>query len=234
MTRSLLNDQHDPIFAAVCDCRRRISQAAEAAGRQADGILLEAVTKTVPFERVNLALEAGVDLLGENRVQECVQKAPFYRCDPGKVHFIGHLQTNKIRDVIDRVSMVESVDSLRLAGALNEAAGKRGRILDVLIQVNIGREETKGGFLPEGLSEAVKEISAFPALRIRGLMAIPPRGEGDLCFGRMEELYQGFLSTPAGKDFSTLSMGMTEDFETAVKYGSTLVRVGRGIFGQRS
>jgi len=185
-------------------------------------------------QRVNEALAAGVDLLGENRVQELREKFQFYGCNWEKIHFIGHLQTNKIRDIINRVSCVQSVDSVHLAQALAAACREKNRSLSILLQVNIGREETKSGFSPEALFDAARQMAELPELRICGLMAIPPRGTGDRYLLAMEELRQKMADSQIPNTrFEELSMGMSEDFRLAVRSGATILRIGRGIFGQR-
>lgn len=147
------------------------------------------------------------------------------------------MQSNKIRDIINRVSCVESVDSLHLASALSAQAEKAGIIMPCLLEVNIGQEESKSGFLPEGVLDAAGEIAALPNLSLRGLMTVAPASAGqnhdDRCFGRMQELFLA-LREKEGSGIDTLSMGMTGDFEMAVRRGSTLVRIGQGIFGARN
>ena len=145
------------------------------------------------------------------------------------------MQTNKIRDIIDKVGMIESVDSIRLSAALQAECEKRGKSLGILLQVNIGAEETKSGFLPEALLPAAKEIrEGFPSLKICGLMTVPPRADGDYWLQKTRELFEKLKdSSPEGQKPAALSMGMSEDFEAAIGCGSTQVRIGRGIFGER-
>ena len=234
MTSSCFGDVPD-VAENLRVIRERIAGAAASCGRREEEIALMAVTKTVPPERVNEALRAGVALLGENRVQECCEKYQSYACTREQIHLIGHLQTNKIRAIIDKVSMIESVDTLHLAAALNEECARHGMELDILLQVNIGNEATKSGFSPEDLPGAYNEISAScPRLRVRGLMTIPPNVPVDRYFGRMEELYRQLQgSAPAGCRPDILSMGMSGDFERAIRFGSTQVRLGRALFGER-
>lgn len=238
MMESLLNDRASDAKAIrenIRAIRERMAEAAVKAGRDPGEIQLMAVTKTVPASRVNLALQEGVRLLGENRVQECCEKYQNYACGANAIHFIGHLQTNKIRDIIDKVGMIESVDSIRLSAALQAECEKLEKSLDILLQVNIGAEETKSGFLPEALLPAAKEIrERFPSLKIRGLMTVPPRAEGDYWLQKTRELFEKMKdSSPEGHEPAVLSMGMSEDFEAAIGCGSTQVRIGRGIFGER-
>lgn len=216
--------------------RERIQDAAEKAGRKPDEVQLMAVTKTVPADRVNQALEAGIQLLGENRVQECCEKYQNYACNANAIHFIGHLQTNKIRDIIEKVGMIESVDSIRLAKALEDICLKQEREMKILLQVNVGLEETKSGFLPEELFPALEQIrEQCPLLKVCGLMTVPPHQEGDYWLRKMQELFEKMKdSAPENAKPSVLSMGMSEDFEAAIRCGSTQVRIGRGIFGERT
>ena len=164
------SEQEKEIRERILRLRERIAQAAEEGGRKEEDVSLMAVTKTVDPERVNIALDAGVSLLGENRAQELMEKNSFYTCEKSRIHFIGHLQSNKIRDIINRVSCVESVDSLHLASALSAQAEKAGIIMPCLLEVNIGQEESKSGFSPEGVLDAAGEIAALPNLSLRGLM----------------------------------------------------------------
>ena len=223
----------------IKEIRANVQKAALAAGRRAEDIALMAVTKTVSPERINVALEEGISLLGENRVQEFSEKAAFYRTSKEKIHFIGHLQTNKIRDIIEKVSMIESVDTIRLAEALSRECVKRGLEMDILLQVNIGKEKTKSGFYEEEVPEALIRIAGLPGLKVRGLMTIPPRVSGKLYFQKMQELFllckeRKIEGAENSMDFSVLSMGMSDDYREAIACGSTQVRLGRALFGERS
>lgn len=234
MIRNQYPDEEREIQERLARIRETVREEALRAGRDEQEITIMGVTKTVPAHRVNLALTAGVTLLGENRAQELRDKFDAYDCGPEKIHFIGHLQTNKIRDIMGKVSCVQSVDSVRLAEALSQAVLNRSDSLAVFLQVNIGREETKSGFLPEEMPDALKRISELPGLRVEGLMAIPPRGAGDQYLGEMAQLRSQLaaLELP-GVSLSHLSMGMSEDYPLAVRWGATILRIGRGIFGER-
>ena len=191
-----------------------------------------AVTKTVAPEIVNHAIELGLDLLGENRVQEYLSKAEAY--SPAEVHFIGGLQTNKVKYIIESVSMIQSVDSLKLGTEIDRLAAKHGRVMDILCEVNIGGEESKGGVAPDKLRELIAQLAQLKNIRIKGLMTIPPPSQSDVFLGRMQELYNDLRDNKIeGADMQVLSMGMTHDYAEAVKYGSTLVRIGTGLFGAR-
>ncbi len=212
--------------------RENVGEAAEKCGRKAEDIRIMAVTKTVAPEIVNHAIELGLDLLGENRVQEYLSKAEAY--SPAEVHFIGGLQTNKVKYIIESVSMIQSVDSLKLGTEIDRLAAKHGRVMDILCEVNIGGEESKGGVAPDKLRELIAQLTQLKNIRIKGLMTIPPPSQSDIFLGRMQELYNDLRDNKIeGADMQVLSMGMTHDYAEAVKYGSTLVRIGTGLFGAR-
>lgn len=223
-------------FAGIAENYKRIVENIEKAGLKAgrtDKVRLMAVTKTVPFEKVNFAASLGVDLLGENRVQEFLGKREHYNksCE---VHFIGGLQSNKVKYITDKVSMIHSVDSEKLAEEINRRALAAGKVVDILIEVNIGREESKGGVLLEELDELVSFCFSLSGARLRGFMAIPPpalNGGSEKYFEAMERIYRDYRLKYGGID--TLSMGMSQDYEQAVLYGSTIVRVGSALFGKR-
>lgn len=217
-------------YARICE---NIEKAKSAAGRT-DNVRLMAVTKTVDPERINYAIGLGIDLLGENRVQEYMDKREQYQ--PAEVHFIGGLQSNKVKYIIDKVSMIHSVDNLRLAEEISKRAGQHGLVMDILAEINIGEEETKGGVTPESAEEFCAQVRELPHIRLRGLMTIPPPGCGEDTFARMQGLFADLStdkSVNADGAFDTLSMGMSGDYETAVRHGSTIVRIGSGLFGYR-
>ena len=192
-----------------------------------------AVTKTVEPDKINFAVECGITLLGENRVQEYLSKKDSYD-KRAEVQFIGHLQTNKVKYIINDVTMIQSVDSLKLANEINRLAAKNGRVMDVLLEVNIGGEESKSGVAKDALFELAGETASMENIRLRGLMAIPPAGCGEEVFAQMRELFEALKAEKLpGADISVLSMGMSGDFETAIKHGSTLIRIGTGLFGAR-
>ena len=228
----------DDIARNVDRVKDEIRRAALESGRQPEEILLVAATKMNDAARVRAAVEAGVDICGENRVQEMLEKNALGAYDGVPLHFIGHLQKNKVKQVIGLCSLIESADSLALLQEISRTAGKRGLTQDVLLEVNIGREESKSGFLPEALDEALAGAAELPAVRVRGLMAIPPicaeAEENRPFFLQMQKLFvdnRGKKYDNVRMDF--LSMGMSGDFTEAVRCGATLVRVGSGIFGPR-
>ena len=222
----------------VAKVKAEIEQAAIAAGRNPRDILLCAATKMNDADAVRQAIAAGVDLCGENRVQELTAKLSedAYRGVP--VHFIGHLQTNKVRQVVGKVDLIQSVDSERLLDAINKESAKQGIVQDILLEVNIGNEESKSGFSPEGLYKILEKITFFGNIRVKGLMAIPPicqfSGENRKFFQEMYNLSVDITTKKYDNVWvDVLSMGMSDDFREAIACGSTMIRVGTAIFGAR-
>ena len=214
----------------------RLKAAAERSGRNIGDITLLAATKTVDADTINYAIEKGITHIGENRVQELLSKHSLLK--PAHSHFIGHLQTNKVKDIIDKVEMIESVDSLRLAKEISKQALKNGIQMDILLEVNIGGEESKSGFAPEELENALEEIVKLPAIRVMGLMAIPPATDfSEESRKYFRQMYKLFIDIRDKKidnsNMSVLSMGMSNDFDVAAEEGATLVRVGTSLFGRR-
>ena len=204
---------------------QRIVHACDRAGRKRAEVTLVAVSKTFPAERIEEAIAAGVTHIGENRVQEASAKKPQVR-GAARWHLIGHLQSNKARDAVRLFDMIETVDSIELAQKIARASDAAQ---DVLLQVNIGEEPQKSGIVPGDLKEAVRQIGGIGNLRLLGMMAIPPVGttdDGRKHFRRLREI-RDQIGLPE------LSMGMSEDFEIAIEEGSTMVRIGRAIFGPR-
>ena len=218
--------------------QEQIGRAAAEAGRDPSEIRLMAVTKTQSAARVNEAIAAGVTLLGENRAQELLEKYDGYDRAGCDIHFIGHLQSNKVRSSVDKVSMIESVDRLSLAQEISRCAQSHGLVMPVLIEVNIGREQSKSGVLPEALPELLEKVSLLPGLSVRGLMAIPPNIEDTVQKeGYFEQMYRRFIDMKAKKldnvSMTILSMGMSHDYPLAIRHGSNVVRIGRALFGER-
>ena len=210
--------------------REKCAEAKEKYRSSDDVVRIMAVTKTVAPEAINHSIELGIDLLGENRVQEYLSKVDFYN-KSAEVQFIGHLQTNKVKYIINSVSMIQSVDSLKLGQEISRLAVKNGRTMDILCEVNIGGEDSKSGVAPTELNELISQLSELEGLHLRGLMTIPPPSDSDIFLGRMKELYDKVSAQYP--DMDTLSMGMTHDYAEAIKYGSTLVRIGTGLYGAR-
>lgn len=219
--------------------QEQVAQAAAAAGRDPAQVRLMAVTKTVDPELVNAAIGAGITLLGENKAQELCAKYDSYHKDGVEIHFIGHLQTNKVRQIVDKVQMIESVDSLPLAKEIDKRCAALNKQMPILIEVNIGREESKSGVLPEDLPALLEEISKLPCLSVRGLMAIPPVCENNEQVSQyFYQIQQLFIDIKQKKydniNMEILSMGMSGDYQTAIAYGSNIVRIGTAMFGQRN
>ncbi len=215
------------------EIRQKVADAEKRFGREEGSVRIMAVTKTVPPEKINAAVAEGITLLGENRVQEYLSKRAEYRSS-AEVQFIGHLQTNKVKQIIDKVSLIQSVDSIKLAREIDRLAEKHGRVMDILLEVNIGGEESKSGVAESGLMELAEQAAELKNLRIRGLMAIPPIGAEEALYEEMRKLYEQLKEKALpNAQIDTLSMGMSGDYETAVKYGSNLIRIGTGLFGAR-
>ena len=220
------------------DVEERIQAACDRSGRKREDVLLVAVSKTKPVEMIEEVMTAGIVDFGENKPQELRDK---YEVLPKNLrfHMIGHLQTNKIKYVIDRVVLIHSIDSIHLAEAVNAEAKKHSRIMPVLVEVNVAQEESKSGFLVEKAENAIREIAKLSNIRVEGLMTIAPFVEN------AEENRQYFVKLRklsvdiAAKNIDNvtmhhLSMGMTGDYEVAIEEGATMVRVGTGIFGERN
>lgn len=218
--------------------RERIYKAAISVGRNPEEITLMAVTKTVEPIFINHAIENGINLIGENKVQEFLSKKPFLNLEHCQAHLIGHLQTNKVKQIVSEVSMIQSLDSIKLAKEISKRSCEKGIITPCLIEVNIGYEESKTGLELASLEELLNEASQLEGLKIKGLMTIPPicddDKELDKYFSQMHKIFIDIKSKKLDNiDMCTLSMGMSSDYEAAVRNGSTLVRVGSSIFGAR-
>lgn len=219
--------------------KERIADATARSGRDASAVTLIAVTKTNPAEAVVEAMDCGIVHVGENRVQEAVEKAARVRELTGRTpvwHLIGTLQRNKVRTALDLFSMIHSVDSIRLAEAL--AARAEGRRVPILLEVYLGEDDARPGLRAEQLDDAVSSITALDGLDVRGLMTVAPLGLDDdgtrAVFRRLRELRDRLRDTYPAAQLPELSMGMTNDYALAIEEGATLVRVGRAIFGERT
>lgn len=224
--------------ANYADIRSRLSAACKEAGVSTDSVILLAATKTVPAEVINHAMDSGIEYIGENRVQELLSKKKDLKATAHR-HFIGHLQTNKVKDIINEVEMIESVHSVKLAAEIEKCAAKAGKMMDVLLEVNIGGEQSKSGFTPDEAENAVAEISKMPHLRVKGLMTIPPVCESTKkqieYFTKMHKLFIDIRDKNMDNvNILYLSMGMSDDFELAVKCGANIVRIGTALFGKRN
>lgn len=228
----------EQIFENVRRIRAQLMDAALRAGRDPKEVLLCAATKMNDAARVRAAVQAGVDCCGENRVQELLEKQPQGAYDGRPVHFIGHLQTNKVRQVVGKVDLIQSVDREPLLVCIQKQAEKLGIVQEILLEVNVGQEESKSGFPTAEAMEMAGRMGEFPNCRLRGLMAIPPVCEksGGNC-RYFEEMHQLLVDIRTKKydnvSMDHLSMGMSGDFADAIACGSTMIRIGTAIFGAR-
>lgn len=233
----VLNEQE--VAQNVQKIAQDVREAALQAGRDPSEVQVMAVTKTVDPALVNAAIGAGITLLGENKAQELCAKYDSYHKDGVQIHFIGHLQTNKVRQIVDKVSMVESVDSVKLAREIDRHCAAIGKVMDVLLEVNIGREENKTGIFPELLPALLEEAGKLEHIRVRGLMTIPPVCETEeevlQYFSQMRQLFIDIKQKKYDNiSMEILSMGMSADYLAAVRCGSNIVRIGTAMFGQRN
>ena len=235
MTERLLSDI-EYNYKKICE---NINNAAIKSGRKYEDITFLAATKTVEPEFINYAISLGLDHIGENRVQELLSKYESYNLQNTKLHMIGHLQTNKVRQIVDKVDMIESVDSLKLAKEISDQSAKRDITTDILVEVNIGGEESKSGVSPEELDELIEKIAVLPAIKVEGLMTIPPICENKQKICRyFENMRKLFLDISCKKidniSMNVLSMGMSDDYCEAIESGATMVRIGSALFGARN
>lgn len=238
MMEKSLNERYamfDENYKAIVE---QIAYAALRSGREPKEITLLAATKTVPVQLINHAISRGLTCLGENKVQEFLDKFDQLDRDHCDLQFIGRLQTNKVKYLVDKVSCIQSVGSAKLAVEISRQCDKNNRNMDVLVEVNIGRELSKGGVDPDGLVEFIDEIRQLPGLRVKGLMAIPPicsdRKELLRYFSGMEQYYVDIAGkTMDNVSMTCLSMGMSSDFSEAIQCGATMVRIGSSLFGER-
>jgi len=222
----------------ISSIRKKIAQAAEKSGRREEDITLVAVTKTVDIVKMKEAIECGLIDLGENKVQEIQWKYE----ELGQAynwHLIGHLQTNKVKFIVDKVKLIHSVDSEKLALEINEKASKINKCIDILLEVNISGEESKFGLKPEDVVGVIERIHNLANIRVRGLMTIAPNVENPqdnrIYFKNMRKLFIDIENKKIDNvSMDVLSMGMTGDYEVAIEEGATMVRVGTGIFGARN
>ncbi len=242
---------HEVIERNLTEIRARIDAAAVEVGRDPEGVRLLAATKTVDADTINFAISRGVRLIGENRVQELLEKYDKLDRANAELHFIGRLQTNKVKYIIDKVSLIHSVDSLRLAEEIDRQAAKRDLCMNVLVEVNAAGEKSKGGVSYDETYALLEGISRLEHVRVKGLMTIPPKfvlPQADTTDNaRSEKVYKNreyfrkishlFLDISSKKldniDMYELSAGMSDDYEEAVRCGATIVRPGRALFGER-
>ena len=223
----------------VKEIRQKIAVAAKASGRDPKEIVLVAATKMNDADAVRSAITAGVDVCGENRVQELQQKSKENAYEGRPLHFIGHLQKNKVKYLVGVVDLIQSVDSLELMSLIDRRAESMGIIQNILLEVNIGREEAKSGLMKEDLELLLNQAGLFPNVHVCGLMAIPPASDDpEMTRPYFAQMRQLFIDISMKKydnvSMDFLSMGMTHDYETAIEEGSNMVRIGTGIFGERN
>lgn len=227
------------IGANVAAIRAAMAEAARAAGRDPGEISLCAATKMNDADAVRQAVAAGVDCCGENRVQELLDKQPQGAYEGRPVHFIGHLQTNKVKQVVGKVELIQSVDRVELLRCIDAQAEKQQLVQDILLEVNIGGEASKSGFTPAQTMEIAGQMGQFPHCRMLGLMAIPPLSEkpggNSRYFAEMRQLFVDITEKKYDNvNMVCLSMGMSDDYADAIAEGSTMIRVGTAIFGARN
>lgn len=220
------------------DILARLDLAARKSGRKSDDVILLAATKTVHPDIINYATQQGIRFIGENRVQEYLSKYDYLSLENVGRHFIGHLQTNKVKMIVDKVDMIESVHSLKLAETIGKLTAAENRKIKILLEVNIGREESKSGFLPEEVEDAVCQIAQIDGLCVSGLMAIPPicddKNDSRKYFAQMNKLFIDIRDKNIdNSNMLYLSMGMSDDFDVAVEEGANIIRIGTALFGKR-
>ncbi|MBQ9472568.1 MAG: YggS family pyridoxal phosphate-dependent enzyme [Ruminococcus sp.] len=234
MARSFSDVEYN--YAKICE---DIAAAAQSVGKTADDITFLAATKTVDAPLINHAISLGLSYIGENRVQELLSKYDDYDLEHASLQFIGHLQTNKVRQIVGKVDLIQSVDSVKLASEISRCSSKLGITTDILVEVNIGREANKSGVMPEQLDELLAQLSEIEAIRIKGLMAIPPicdfAQENRKFFDNMRNIFLDIRSKNIDNiSMDILSMGMSDDYTEAIKCGANMVRIGSALFGARN
>ena len=222
----------------IARVREEIAAAAAEVGKKPEEITLVGASKMNDAAACREAIAAGIDALGENRVQEMTQKLAENACDGAPLHFIGHLQRNKVKQVVGHVALIQSVGSLELLDEIEKTAANRGLVQDILLEVNIGGEEAKSGFAPEELEAAARYAKTLSHVQVLGLMTIPPvenEPQGNLpFFAKMKALYVDINQNIYDNKLKYLSMGMSGDYAEAIEAGSNMVRVGTAIFGARN
>lgn len=216
----------------------KINLACHSSGRSPEEVKLLLATKTVPAEKIQIAIDAGETLFGENIVQELQQKCPLLQKNNVEWHFIGHLQTNKVKEVLKYATLIHSVDSLKLGKTLHSHLSKENKQADILVQVNTSYEKSKFGVPPEEALSLIEQLAQFDTLNIKGLMTIgklsTDRWETRKCFRLLKQIQeQAIQKKIPGVEMNILSMGMSGDFEVAIEEGATIVRIGTAIFGER-
>lgn len=233
MERSLTDIKYNYDFI-----NEKIAEAAMKAGKTRDDITFLSATKTVEPEYINYAISLGLSYIGENKVQELLSKYDQYNLENCSLQFIGHLQSNKVRQIVGKVDLIQSIDSMKLAKEVSKCSLKNNITSDILVEVNIGKEENKSGIMPEMLEKLVEEISTLPAVNVKGLMTIPPicekKDEIRRYFEKMNRLFLDISSKKLDNvSMDILSMGMSSDYYEAILEGANMVRIGSALFGNR-
>lgn len=218
--------------------RERVAQAALKAGRSPEDITILAATKTVSPELINYAISKGISCIGENRVQELISKYDDLDRSGVDIQFIGHLQTNKVKQIVGKVSCIQSVDSLKLAREISRISLKMGVVINIMLEINIGKEENKSGIFPEDVGQMVDDLSKVKGIKMRGIMSIPPICDKKAqIFQYFQKIHQISIDIKDRKidniGVECLSMGMSDDYQEAIACGSNMIRVGRALFGER-
>ncbi len=216
-----------------------IEKAALKVGKNPSDITFLAATKTVDAPTINHAISLGLKFIGENRVQELLSKYDDYDLENASLQFIGHLQTNKVRQIIDKVDLIQSVDSVKLANEISKQAQLKNREIDILVEVNVGKEDNKSGVMPEMLSDLLYQIKDLPSIHVKGLMSIPPICDNSqkICkyFDNMHKMFIDIKGQNIDNiSMEVLSMGMSDDYYEAILSGSNMIRVGSALFGARN
>ena len=222
----------------VAIIKNNVLKALERSGRT-DTVTVLAATKMNSADRINVSIDSGIAVIGENKVQEQLEKNEGINKEKVTIHFIGHLQSNKVKYIIDKVDMIQSLDSISLAKEIDKQAKKHGIVMKVLVEVNICAEKSKSGVSPEQLEEFLVEVSKFENIRVKGLMSIPPIMTDEdtqrKIFQKIMKIYVDISSKNIDNiDMDILSMGMSDDYELAIEEGSTMIRVGSSLFGKRN
>ena len=217
----------------------RIAEAAQKIGKSREDITFLAATKTVDADTINHAISLGLDYIGENRVQELLSKYDDYNLENCSLQFIGHLQSNKVRQIVGKVDLIQSVDSIKLANEISAQSLKRNITTDILVEVNIGREENKSGVFEENLEELLCQIAQLEGISVKGLMTIPPicdnKHKISNYFNKMHKLFIDISQKKLDNiNMHILSMGMSGDYYEAILEGATMVRIGSALFGARN
>lgn len=221
-----------------CEILENIEKACIASGRKKEEIELVGVTKTIATEPILKSIELGIKHIGENRVQEFLSKYDEFKKTDVKMSIIGHLQTNKVKYIADKVDMIQSVDSVKLAAEISKQAKKHGRVIDILAEINIGDEESKSGVSENGIYPLLEDISQMENIKVRGIMSIPPvMTDEKNQMKYFEKLYKIYIDIGEKKldniSMDFLSMGMSSDYALAIKCGSNMVRIGTSLYGKR-